>query len=914
MHHAFRLTPALLAILALTVIAACGAKTDNNAQKTSQTNAQDVIKLETPPAGQLPEGVTPTAYRLNLVTDPSEDGFSGHVDIDVSLAAPHSRIWLHSVEQTVTQVSASYQAFGETHRVDGQFTGNQAEGGVSRLDFDEALPFGPVTLHIDYTAPYNHGLTGLYQTEFAGKPYLASQMEATDARRMVPSFDEPRFKTPWTLSVTAPAGLAVISNGAEESAQDTENGMVRHQFATTRPIQSYLLALAVGPYDSRSAADIPANTLRDTPIALRGFAPEGKGDKLATALDATGPFVLWQEAYFDYPYPYGKLDLIAVPDFAYGAMENAGAIIYRESALLIDERTSLARKRGILTTVAHELGHQWFGNLVTPKWWDDIWLNEAFATWISFKIMDDYDPEGGWERAATRAGLGAMGTDSLANARQIRNPIERNADIDDAFDAITYRKGAHVLSMFETYLGEEKFRSGIRLHMKRHADGVADVDDFMKSVADGSGDEDVVDSFKTFILQPGIPLLDVQSTCPAIDAGLITITQTRYAPLGSGIDAGASKWIIPFAAHMSGPNGDAVHRVMLREDTSTIALDGGCPDWVMPNAGGAGYWRFTTNPENWQALATHYSELNAGEQLVYADSLTAGFANGAVSSEDLLKGLEASAAGEWDAASQPFGMIATLDEMLSDADRTYLHKWVQETYGPRYQALAERADASLSQGESLLRADLFELLIEHGDMQSARQDLARRASLYIGLSADPQPDAISPSELGLAIATGTKSGGRPFYDAALAYAMASDNQREKRTIYGALAQYGDEAEVADIIKRAQGNGFSGNDMFGILFAAMRNDEQRQSAWYLFQASFDNIVPQLPEIRKAQMPSVTGSFCSGEDAQQASDFFHSKAALIPGYERSLALGVERAQLCGALKAAKADELATALKER
>ncbi len=914
MHEAQKKAVSLFAMLLLTVPTACGAKTANRAQETGQTGAEDVIRLETPPAGQLPEGVTPTAYRLDLVTDPSETGFSGHVDIDVSLAAPHSRIWLHSLKQTILQVSASYQAFGETHHVGGQFTGEQAEGGVARLDFDEALPFGPVTLHIDYTAPYNHGLAGLYQTEFAGKPYLATQMEATDARRMVPGFDEPRFKTPWTISVTAPAGLAVISNGAEESAQEAENGMVRHQFATTRPIQSYLLALAVGPYDSRPAAAIPANALREIPIALRGFAPEGKGDKLMAALDATDELLLWQEDYFDYPYPYGKLDLIAVPEFAYGAMENAGAIIYREAALLTDERTSLAQKRGVMNIHAHELGHQWFGNLVTPKWWDDIWLNEAFATWISFKTMHDYDPEGGWERAAIRAGLGAMGTDSLVNARQIRNPIERNADIDDAFDAITYRKGAHVLSMFETYLGEEEFRDGIRLHMKRHADSIADVDDFMKSIADGSGDEEVVDSFKSFILQPGIPLLDVHSTCPASDAGLITITQKRYAPLGSQIDADASNWIIPFAARMSGANGDVVHLMMLSEKTSTLALDGGCPDWVMPNAGGAGYWRFTTNSENWRTLTEHYGELSAGEQLVYADSLTAGFANGLVSSEDLLKGLEASAAGEWDAASQPLGMIAKLGDILSEADRPYLRRWVQKTYGPRYQTLAERAETSLSQGEALLRANLFELLIEHGDMQDARQDLARRAALYVGLSADPQPDAISPSELGLAIATGARSGGRAFYDAALSYAMASDNQREKRTIYGALAQYGDEAEVADIIKRAQGNGFSGNDMFGILFAAMRNDEQRQSVWYLFQASFDNIVPQLPEIRKAQMPAVTGSFCSGEAAKQAADFFHSRADLIPGYERSLALGVERAQLCAALKTAKAGELAKALRER
>ena len=232
-------------------------------------------------------------------------------------------------------------------------------------------------------------------------------------------------------------------------------------------------------------------------------------------MDITDEMLTWQEAYFDYPYPYGKLDLIAVPDFAYGAMENAGAIIYRESALLMNERTTLGRKRGILTTHAHELGHQWFGNLVTPIWWDDIWLNEAFATWISYKTMDAVYPDTGFDLAPQRAAIGVMGADSLKTARQIRNPIDNNGDILSAFDGITYRKGGGVLSMFETYLGEDNFREGMRIHMRRFEDGVADVNDFMASLAEGSGNDNVVESFKSFILQPGIPYLNVALTCPA---------------------------------------------------------------------------------------------------------------------------------------------------------------------------------------------------------------------------------------------------------------------------------------------------------------------------------------------------------------------------------------------------------------
>ena len=514
---------ALGAASALALIFACSndAAEEVANEPGNVTAEQAPAKLETPPAGQLPEGVTPTAYTLDLVLDPEKDEFSGFVAISVELDAPHDRIWLHALGPQPTNVIAR---LGDGTTINGTFTGDQAEGGVSRLDFESTLPPGPAFLEIAYTAPYNRNLAGLYRADQNGKAYLASQMEPIDARRLVPSFDEPRFKTPFTVSIASPKGNTVITNGAlkaETPATDTMSGL--YLFETTRPLPTYLLGFIVGPYDERVGADIPANDVRDVPIPFRGFAPEGKGDKLKEAMDATPAMLDYQERYFGVPYPYGKLDIAAVPDFAFGAMENAGIIIYREAALLIDERTPLTRKRGILTVHAHELAHQWFGNLVTPKWWDDIWLNEAFATWFAYKTMHDFDPEGGFDRNATRSALRAMGIDSLNTARQIRNPITRNGDIMDAFDGITYSKGGGVLAMFENYLSEDGFRDGVRLHMQRFPDGVADVNDFMASLAEGSGNEAVVESFKSFIFQPGIPYLNVELSCPAIDAGLIKI-------------------------------------------------------------------------------------------------------------------------------------------------------------------------------------------------------------------------------------------------------------------------------------------------------------------------------------------------------------------------------------------------------
>lgn len=903
----------LLGVVSIAALAACSTPVTEPAEtvdaiETTTAAAVDAVMLEEPPLGQLPEGVTPVAYRLDIVTDPAETGFSGTVEIDVSLDQPHTRIWLHSLGPEVSS-AAAITADGQT--IPATFTGDQAEGGVSHLDFETPLPEGVSTLTIDYSAPYNLGLAGLYKVIQADRPYLASQMEPIDARRMLPSFDEPRFKTPWTLTVTAPEGLEVITNAPRTGYDSLGDGMLRHRFAKTRPIQSYLLALAVGPYDSMPGGDIKATDLRAEAVPLRGFAPYGKGGKLDVALEATHEMLLWQEDYFDYPYPYGKLDLIAAPDFAYGAMENAGAIIYRESALLVDEKTSTNRLRGILTTHAHELGHQWFGNLVTPKWWDDIWLNEAFATWISYKTMHAYDPDGAWDRAATRAGIGAMGSDSLKSARQIRNPITRNADIGDAFDPITYRKGGHVLSMFESYLGEAGFRDGMRLHMRAFEDGVADVDDFMNSLAEGSGKPAVVDSFKTFIFQPGIPMLDVQVTCTADGDGQLEITQSRYAPLGSKIDTDASLWQVPFAARVNGPAGERTIRQMLKAPKTRLPLGADCPNWVMPNADGAGYWRFSTDEDNWNALAAAHDSLTGGEQLAYADSLVSGFSAGKVSAPALLSGLEAATGGTWDAVAQPLGSFAGLENLLPEEAKPLLRSWVQSTYGPVYGAL-ERDD--LTQGEALLRNGLQSALVNYGEQDAARADLAARASAYIGVGGTPDPAALSADELVTALALGAGMGDQDYYDAAVAYALATTNQREKRTVANSLAANGDARMVADIMKRVQGNGFSGNDVYGVMVSAMTNRDELETAWPIFKASFDNVVANLPEIRKPQMARVAGAFCSPEGAAEAEAFFKSKAASITGYERSLAQGLERAELCSALKAEKADELVAALRDR
>ncbi|MEM7660770.1 MAG: M1 family metallopeptidase [Pseudomonadota bacterium] len=860
------------------------------------------------PAGQLPEGVTPTAYEVDLITDPAADTFSGVVRIAVQLEETTDKIYLHSLGPEISSAMAIYQ--GDI-AVAAEFEGDLAEGGVSRLNFTSELPAGEVILRMEYEAPYNLGLAGLYKVFADGEPYLASQMEAIDARRMVPSFDEPRFKTPWTLTVTAPAKNAVITNAPEVSATEREDGWVRHEFAPTRPIQSYLVALAVGPYDTLIADSIPQNNIRDRDVAFRSFAAAGKGEQLREATDTTYDLLRIQEEYFDYPYPYAKLDLIAAPDFAYGAMENAGAIIYRESALLIDERTSLARKRRVFVIHAHELAHQWFGNLVTPAWWDDIWLNEAFATWMAYKTMHAYDPSGGFDRQPTVRGIGAMGADSLASARQIRNPINSNGDILSAFDGITYSKGGHVLSMFENYLGEEAFRAGMRLHMRRFEDGVADVNDFMASLADGSGKSVVVPAFRSFIFQPGIPYLDVSISCPIVgDTATVTVTQERYAPLGSTISPD-ERWIVPFSMTAS-VNGERVQINQLLEDKSTdIRMEGRCPEWVMPNADGKGYWRLSTDEANWTALSQHYSALSAGEQLIFGDSLVAGFKAGDVSAEATLTGLRATTTGSWDAVNEPIGDLGSLMGILDTDGRVAMQAWVEETYEPLYERLS--TEDNLTDGETLLLQRLRTTLLTLAENQTLRRDLNDRARAYVGLDGAPDGTALKSSEINNGIAIGVAEGGSEFFDAALAVAKASDNQFERRGIYNTLARSGGKDDVIALLDSALSSDFQGQEALFMYYAAIGNGDGAvgDAAWRHFQTNFDSLIARIPEIRKPQVPNITGVFCTAKDIDAAAAFFTEKADLIPGYERPLAQGVERGRLCAALKEAKGEELKAAL---
>src|SRR5690606_39249583 len=326
--------------------------------------------------------------------------------------------------------------------------------------------------------------------------------------------DEPSFKQPWRMTLVVPDAAVAVANAPEASSTDLKGPMKQVVFEKTPALPSYLIAFAVGPWDVVAGPDIGANGDRTTPVKLRGLAARGMGGKMTYSLANTPAITLALEDYFGTPYPFAKLDNLAAPDFWAGAMENAGLVVYRDALMFPNEESAVGRRQAFWGVSAHELAHQWFGNLVTMKWWDDLWLNEGFATWMGNKIHGQLQPEAHTDRSLLEGAIGAMGADSLASTRRVHEPIKDFTDIQSAFDGITYQKGGAILNMFEQYVGEEQFRTGVRNYLKDHARGNATSADLIASVAAGTdAPEALARSFASFIDQPGVPFVKVDVDC-----------------------------------------------------------------------------------------------------------------------------------------------------------------------------------------------------------------------------------------------------------------------------------------------------------------------------------------------------------------------------------------------------------------
>ena len=855
------------------------------------------LRGESIPQGALPRVAIPLAYRIALRIDPKADRFSGHVEIDVDFIKARRALFLHGLDLNVSGVTVrlkSGQSFAAHYdQVD--------PSGVARLIFVDQVPAGKATLIFDYDAPFDTSLEGLYKVVDRGDAYAFTQFETTDARRAFPSFDEPGFKTQFNITVIAPRGDRVIGNTPVWSSAPAAHGMTETVFESTKPLPTYLIALAVGPLDVVDGGVVPPNKYRAKPLPIRGVTARGNGKRIAYALSLTPKIVSALENYFGIGFPFQKLDVLAVPDFAAGAMENAGAVTFRERLLLIDPGAPLDQKRGSLTVQAHELAHQWFGDLVTPAWWDDIWLNESFATWMEYKAAAQVLPEQDFETDTLRGGFEVMDLDELPSARQIHQPIHNLDDLGNAFDDITYSKGASVLQMFESYVGPDGWQRGIHAYLTKFARRNATAQDFIGTIAATTGHPELVPAFNDFINSPGIPYLRVSTGCapPAL-----TFSQTMYAPLA--FEAPQRTWRVPVCLEESG----ARSCEMGEGAAFSLPLKGVCTAAPLPNAQGTGYYRFALGEGEWRRQIAGAAKLDATGQITLLANLFAALHAGNASAGDAFDLIHILApVARWDVLKILTTRLLTLRQSLPTSDLPAYRALISRDFAPRLNALGLAPKADEKPAQAFLRQYLTVLLVTEARDAAVMAVLSAEVHAQLAVPHFDRGPILAPELRPEALRAGLIAD-PDFADTLIAQFETTNQETYRRDIIYAFAGSGDPRTIEKILALAPNKIRIGELRY--LNQYMEDEPVARATWWKsVGAQFGVLAKRLTRQGMGGTANILHAACDSGARAQADAFFHARLGGVPGAGRRLAHAEEEIDRCIAFHKAKGADISAAL---
>jgi alanyl aminopeptidase len=865
----------------------------------------DPVPLASEPAGRLPDGVAPRRYRLTLDVDPAQGGFRGEVEIDVFLDAPRDGVWLHGQGLAVSRVEVLRA--GEAPLA-ARWEPGQRDG-IAAVRWGAPLGMGEVTLKLTFAAPLNRQLEGLYGVESGGDAYAFTQFEALSARRAFPCFDEPRFKTPFDITVVTARDHVAISNTAEVSAADRDDGRRAHRFAVTEALPTYLLAFAVGPLEVVEAAPIAPNAVRATPLPLRGVAARGRGRYLQRALADAAPLVAMMERYFDRAFPYPKLDLIAVPDFAAGAMENAGAITFREPLLLVRPDAPVDQMRGVDSVLAHELAHHWFGNLVTLRWWNDIWLNESFATWMGTRATQEVFP---LHHAATGLVAGvhnAMGADALSTAVPIRREINADDDLRGGSSAIIYQKGAAVLGMLERWIGEDPFRDAIRAYLRDHAHSTAVSADLFRALAAASPARPLDATLRTFIEQPGVPALAAELVCEG-GARKVTLTQRRFS-LPAGAQHEGGPWAVPVCVRYPDGAATATACALVDGPRGEVSLGAGaCPAWVMPNADAGGYYRWSLPAAGLTALvAQGWASLTPAERLSTVNNARAAFTAGALD-YDALRPVLARAAvdAERVVAVDPIPFwTRVIDDELAGPAAQRARGAAAAQYATAWAPLGWSRAPGEDAERSLLRRDLAGFLGLVVNDPAVRAEGARRGARWL---ASPDGGGVPPELAGASLAMMLRGGDAATVDRVIARAVESDDAVLRFRLLGALGHAPAALLTTRVLPLAIDPRLRVNEVFTPIDAGLGRGDVREAVFGWVTGNADALFGRISVNGRAGTPWLGARFCRSDDQARVRAFFAPRLDAVRGAEVQLRGALEAIGVCAAEREAQAAGLARA----
>ena len=843
----------------------------------------------------LPRSVIPSRYDLTLQPDLEQATFTGSVIIALDVVEPADAIWLNAAELEIISTALEDADGNHVCSPEAELLADQER---LRLGLGASLPPGGYRLMLGFEGILNDKLHGFYLSTFKdddGQEHriATTQFESTDARRAFPCFDEPDFKAVFGVTLIVPDDLYAVSNAPVISETPAGNGWRLVSFEDTMKMSTYLVAFIVGPFEATEAVDVDG-------VPLRVVHPVGKGQLTEFALEV-GAFTLRHFAdYYDIPYPGQKLDLVAIPDFAFGAMENLGCVTFREVLLLLDPQQATQPERvRVADVIAHEIAHMWFGDLVTMRWWNGIWLNEAFATFMGTMAVDAFDAD--WQRWV-QFGLersAAFDVDSLHHTRPIEYPVQSPSDADGMFDLLTYEKGGSVLRMLEQHLDETPFRDGIRHYLKKHQYGNTETNDLWDAIEEVTGEpaRRVMDSW---IFQRGFPLLSVDGD----GDGQLTITQERFSftPLSNGDD---SVWSIPVTLRY-GRGGQVAERRDLLESASRDLDFGGPVDWVVVNAGGHGFYRVRYAPDLLQQLRPiMLHQLSAIERYGLMDDTWASVLSGNTSAADFLalaQGLRDD--DDLDVWTLLCGCLDHLGRLLDGEAEACYQAVLRGLYAPALERLGWAPKPDDTSRTLELRGLIVRSLAVAANDAGVQEQCRELHARYLQDSSSVEPNVAAAAAAAVACC-----GGGDDYGVFVERSKTGATPQEVRRYQSLLASFPGSDQMAATLGMCLDGTVRTQDAPYLVAQCLRNRRCGEQAWRFVGDNWAAMLEAYPSNAIVRMLDGVKALSLPDVAADVSAFFDGHE--VPQGELTLRQHLERLQVNVALREREAGRFGAGL---
>jgi len=852
--------------------------------------------------GRLSKNVLPQLYTITLKVVPDVIDFMGHETIDVEIKEPTQTIILHALDLSIERVEVLQNGQSALAKV----SENKLDETVI-FQFEKPISIGPAQIVITYSGKLNKQLRGLYQVDYEGEKYAFTQFEATDARRMIPCFDEPAMKARFSLTVIHPSALTALSNMPILKEKMEGEKFKTTLFDTTPIMSTYLLALGLAKLQCKSIK------VGETTVSVWADAKQLPISEFA--MKVTAAVLPRLNDYFGLPYPYPKLDLISVPNFAMGAMENWGAIFFRDSCLLLDETfSSTSTQRHVANVITHEIVHQWFGNLVTMQWWDDLWLNESFATWLACKIVDQWRPEwNSWVEFQQEKEV-PLAIDALVNTRPISSKVTSAAQIEELFDALTYEKGAACLRMIETFLGEETFRKGIRQYIKRFQYQNAPAEELWKELSAASG-QPVADIARDWFTQPGFPLVTLHEV-----AGSFIIEQSRFCahlpfsphPTGAEIplEAGAS-WTIPFTYKYTDSLGVHNGRILLTDRSTKLNIPSSV-SLVYGNAEESGFLRVAYDPSLLLKMESALPNiLTPAEKIGHLGNLWAFSLSGTIPIDQFLSTLWRFKGDKTRVVVEAITqyMEALSNQMISPNDLALFQSLVSDLIMPAWKDLGWDSSANEDEERQLARAAALWAMGAFAHDEDILAELPRRQTRYFAM-----PTSLNPTLATPLMRLCARLDGGSLFDPFFQKYQSAETPEEKDRYLSALAEFNKPSLAIKLLEKVLTDSIRSQDAWKPIRYLLRYPKVQAETWEFVKANWKALREKTGSVGATRMIQSTRHLWTPAWKKEVEQFFSRTENKVEAAERALLQTLEFIEIGILFKAEQGPRLSAWMKAR